>query len=199
MLHRTTVRNPDGIAVDWVARNLYWCDKTTDTIEVSRLNGAYRKVLVKEGLQEPRGLATFPSKGYIFYTDWGDKAHIGKIGMDGTERKAIITENLGWPNAITVDFITKRIIWADARLDYIAFADLDGKHVHKIITQGLAHVFAISVFEDYIYWTDWETKSVEKAHKHSGKDKKTIARFVHRPMDVHVFHPLRQRKGRIYI
>jgi len=34
VLHSSTLRNPDGLAVDWIGRNLYWCDKTTDTIEV---------------------------------------------------------------------------------------------------------------------------------------------------------------------
>ena len=56
VLHSTTVKNPDGLAVDWVAGNLYWCDKFTDTIEVSKLNGRYRKVLLRESLQEPRAL-----------------------------------------------------------------------------------------------------------------------------------------------
>ena len=51
VLHSTMVRNPDGLAVDWVGRNLYWCDKTLDTIEVSRLDGSNRLVLLREGLQ----------------------------------------------------------------------------------------------------------------------------------------------------
>ena len=37
------VNHPDGIAVDWVARNLYWTDTGTDRIEVSRLNGTSRR------------------------------------------------------------------------------------------------------------------------------------------------------------
>lgn len=27
VLHSPTLQNPDGLAVDWVAQNLYWCDK----------------------------------------------------------------------------------------------------------------------------------------------------------------------------
>lgn len=57
VLHRTSLSNPDGLAVDWVGGNLYWCDKGRDTIEVSKLNGAYRTVLVNSGLKEPRALA----------------------------------------------------------------------------------------------------------------------------------------------
>lgn len=36
---------------------MYWCDKGRDTIEVSKLNGAYRTVLVNSGLREPRAVA----------------------------------------------------------------------------------------------------------------------------------------------
>ncbi len=57
VLHRTSLSNPDGVAVDWVGGNLYWCDKGRDTIEVSKLNGAYRTVLFNTGLREPRAIA----------------------------------------------------------------------------------------------------------------------------------------------
>ena len=62
-MHHITVQSPDGIAVDWIAGNLYFCDKGTDTIEVSKLNGSFRKVLVSEGLQEPRAIALDPFHG----------------------------------------------------------------------------------------------------------------------------------------
>ena len=62
-LHSATLQNPDGLAVDWVGRNLYWCDKGLDTIEVSRLDGKYRHVLVRQGLQEPRAITLDPHRG----------------------------------------------------------------------------------------------------------------------------------------
>ena len=60
-----TLQNPDGLAIDWVGRNLYWCDKGSDTIEVSDLNGNYRKILIKNGLREPRAIALDPTR-YVF-------------------------------------------------------------------------------------------------------------------------------------
>lgn len=59
-LHSSTLQNPDGLAVDWVGRNLYWCDKGLDTIEVSHLDGKFRKVILREGLQEPRAITVDP-------------------------------------------------------------------------------------------------------------------------------------------
>lgn len=32
VLHSPTLQNPDGLAVDWIGRNLYWCDKVGITI-----------------------------------------------------------------------------------------------------------------------------------------------------------------------
>lgn len=57
------LKTTDGLAVDWVARNLYWTDTGRNTIEASRLDGSSRKVLVNNSLDEPRAIAVFPRKG----------------------------------------------------------------------------------------------------------------------------------------
>nr|XP_019597875.1 PREDICTED: prolow-density lipoprotein receptor-related protein 1 isoform X3 [Rhinolophus sinicus] len=192
VLHRTGLSNPDGLAVDWVGGNLYWCDKGRDTIEVSKLNGAYRTVLVSSGLREPRALVVDVQNGYLYWTDWGDHSLIGRIGMDGSGRSVIVDTKITWPNGLTLDYVTERIYWADAREDYIEFASLDGSNRHVVLNQDIPHIFALTLFEDYVYWTDWETKSINRAHKTTGTNKTLLISTLHRPMDLHVFHALRQ-------
>uniref|UniRef100_A0A671QVX5 Low density lipoprotein receptor-related protein 1Ab n=1 Tax=Sinocyclocheilus anshuiensis TaxID=1608454 RepID=A0A671QVX5_9TELE len=192
VLHRTSLSNPDGLAVDWVGGNLYWCDKGRDTIEVSKLNGAYRSVLVNSGLREPRAVAVDVRNGYLYWSDWGDVPHIGRIGMDGTDRHIIIQDKITWPNGLTLDFINDRIYWADAREDYIAFASLDGSNRHIVLNHDIPHIFAMTLFEEYIYWTDWETKSINRAHKTLGTNNTVLISTLHRPMDLHIYHPSRQ-------
>ncbi|KAI1892263.1 hypothetical protein AGOR_G00131550 [Albula goreensis] len=192
VLHRTSLSNPDGLAVDWVGGNLYWCDKGRDTIEVSRLDGAYRTVLVNTGLREPRAVAVDVRNGYLYWSDWGDNPHIGRVGMDGTNRSVIIKDRITWPNGLTLDFINDRIYWADAREDYIEFASLDGTSRHTVLSQDIPHIFAMTLFEEYIYWTDWETKSINRAHKTLGTNKSMLISTLHRPMDIHIYHPSRQ-------
>ncbi|XP_037739600.1 prolow-density lipoprotein receptor-related protein 1 isoform X1 [Chelonia mydas] len=192
VLHRTGLSNPDGLAVDWVGGNLYWCDKGRDTIEVSKLNGAYRTVLVNSGLREPRALVVDVQNGYLYWTDWGDHSLIGKIGMDGTNRSVIVDTKITWPNGLTLDYINSRIYWADAREDYIEFASLDGSNRHIVLSQDIPHIFALTLFEDYIYWTDWETKSINRAHKTTGANKSMLISTLHRPMDIHIYHAYRQ-------
>jgi len=199
-LHQAMLKNPDGLAVDWVAKNLYWCDKGLDTIEVSQLDGKYRKVLINEYLREPRGIALHPYQQHIFWSDWGDSPHIGKAGMDGSNPKMIIRDGLGWPNALTISFETQQLFWGDAREDTISVSDLDGNHTRLLLARSinpllnLHHIFAIAVWEGRIYWSDWETKSIEYCSIFNGQNCTTLITTIHRPMDLRVFHPYRQQQ-----
>ncbi|KAL3854931.1 hypothetical protein ACJMK2_014166, partial [Sinanodonta woodiana] len=195
-LHSTTVRNPDGIAVDWIGRNLYWCDRNTDTVEVSKLDGRFRKILINDPdfLREPRALQVFPAKGFMFLTDWGDKPHISRVAMDGSSKSVIIQDEIAWPNALTIDYVTEKIFWADAYYDYMAMADLDGSNRHVIMRTDLPHTFAMTTFINKIFWTDWETKSIYQVNKFSGEDRTKLATLIHRPMDIVVYHHTRQEQ-----
>lgn len=66
MLVRTEVDHPDGIAIDWIGRNLYWTDTGMDRIEVVRLNGSARKVLIADQLDEPRAICLDPQSGSVY-------------------------------------------------------------------------------------------------------------------------------------
>lgn len=59
------VHTPDGLAYDWIHRNLYWTDAGRDRIEVLGLysnstNEKHRKTLVATGLDEPRAIVVDP-------------------------------------------------------------------------------------------------------------------------------------------
>ena len=53
----------------------------------------------------------------MYWTDWGVKPRIQRADMDGQNQQVLITENLGWPNGLTIDRPTARIIWNDARTE----------------------------------------------------------------------------------
>ena len=59
------VKNIEGVAIDWIGRNMYWTTYQSETIEVSKINGRYRKVLLNTELVYPRGLAVDPIAGYV--------------------------------------------------------------------------------------------------------------------------------------
>ncbi|KAL4225758.1 Low-density lipoprotein receptor-related protein 6 [Mactra antiquata] len=190
----TGLVSPDGLACDWVGNKLYWTDAEKNRIEVSNLDGTYRKVLYWQNLDQPRAIALDPYEGYMYWTDWGEVPKIERAGMDGTlsTRTIIVDDNIYWPNGLTIDYDQKKIYWADAKLSYIHKCDYDGSHREVVIGKDLAHPFALTLYEDNLYWTDWETKAIHICNKFTGQEYRTILKDIHSPMDIHVFEAARQ-------
>lgn len=113
---------------------------------------------------------------------------------DSATRRAIVTDNIGWPNGITIDYTLNRFWWTDAKQQTIESADLNGKH-RKVFLRAtpLEHPFGISVFLDNVFWTDWTTSKLHVANKFTGKVANAVV--LQRPMDVVVFHRQRQPVG----
>ncbi|XP_076470996.1 low-density lipoprotein receptor-related protein 4-like isoform X2 [Babylonia areolata] len=190
------LESPGGLAVDWIHDKLFWTDAGTRRIEVSNLDGSFRKVVIWERLEKPRAIVAYPARGTLFWTDWGKTPKIERAGMDGSLRTTIANSSLFWPNGLTIDYATERLYWADAKHHVIESAALDGKNRRTVINEGLPHPFALTLFEDELYWTDWYTKSINKANKFSGQPLETVRTRLHFPMDIHTWHPQRQPAGK---
>ena len=65
VLVKIDLDTPEGIAVDWVNKKLYWTDTGTDMIEVADFNGTNRLELITTGLEEPRAIVVHPALGYV--------------------------------------------------------------------------------------------------------------------------------------
>lgn len=63
----------------------------------------------------------------------------------------------------------------------------------NILASGLQHPFGLDIYGSNVYWTDWESNSVEVADKISGKHRKTILSNTVDLMDIRVFH--RERRN----
>ena len=178
---------PDGLAIDWVNIKLYWTDTGTNTLEQSDLYGYSRRVLLND-TDEPRGIALDPLNDALYMTDWGTSPHIEKMHLDGSGRVTIVTQNLVWPNAVTIDFTEPALYWADAWTDIIARGDLNGNNIVILLRRAdTYHPFSITVYGDYLYWTDWSLNSVERLNKHTGFGRATIISGLSRPSGIHAY------------
>lgn len=59
------INTPDGMAVDWIYDHIYWTDAGLNHIQVSNLDGSFRKTLINTRLDEPRAIALLPQEGYV--------------------------------------------------------------------------------------------------------------------------------------
>lgn len=171
----THIANADGLAIDWLARNLYWTNTGLDRIEVSRLDGSSRRVIINDNLQEPRAIALAPSLGWIFWSDWSEKMpKVERASLDGSERVVLVSSDIVWPNGIALDIEEKMLYWCDAKTDKIEVIGMDGSNRRVVLSENLPHVFGLSLLDDYIYWSDWQRRSIDRAHKYKGNDRSVI-------------------------
>uniref|UniRef100_A0A8C9EZD8 EGF-like domain-containing protein n=1 Tax=Pavo cristatus TaxID=9049 RepID=A0A8C9EZD8_PAVCR len=198
------LRNVVALDFDRVEKRLYWIDVGRKVIERMFLNGTNKEAVISDDVPNGEGIAvdwriftiSLIRRVYlnrqVYWTDWADRAYIGRAGMDGKDKTVIISTKLEWPNGLTIDYTNDKLYWADAHLNYIEYSDLDGHHRHTVYDGTLPHPFAITIFEDTIYWTDWNTRTVEKGNKYDGSDRTVLVNTTHRPFDIHVYHPYRQ-------
>lgn len=71
---------PRGIAIDWVAGNVYWTDSGRDVIEVAQMKGENRKTLISGMIDEPHAIVVDPLRGWAGL--WGGR-RLGWAGGGG--------------------------------------------------------------------------------------------------------------------
>ena len=57
------INDVNGIAVDWISRNLFWTDSVTNRIQVVRMDGVDRKTLIWDDVHDPRNIVLDPFLG----------------------------------------------------------------------------------------------------------------------------------------
>ena len=114
--------------------------------------------------------------------------------MDGSDKIAIASTQLRWPNGLTYDATTQRIYWSDAQHNRIEYFDTITKERKVLLQDTVFHPYSMTVFEDTLYWTDWQTLSLDSCDKFTGRNQTIVLREDQEMMGVHVFHPVRTPK-----
>ena len=187
----TGLNTPNGLAVDWIADNLYWSDSALKMIEVSRLDGAHRKTLLRENLDDVRSMILF--KNLLFFADWGHAARIERSLLDGSDRKVIVNSDLGFPTGLAIDFEGRKLFWADALHDRVETSDFDGKKRTKIINHA-EHPFGFTLTNSYWYFTDWFNKSVIRIPRHSNGNPEEVRHNLRGALEIRSVSADRQPK-----
>lgn len=194
----------EGMSYDHLSKILYFVDGNKRTIEMVKVDSEHtsrmRKIVLdSHSLGKPRGIAVHPTEGYIFYSDWKEKAAcIGRARLDGSDHQKIVTTEgrskdtiLGWPNGLSIDFESapSRLYFVDAQKDFVGSCRLDGSDFRKIIMNKVevAHPFGVAVYKSLVVWNDWTKKAIFQADKLSGTGIKLVKDNVSGPMDMKIY------------
>ncbi|KAM4048930.1 low-density lipoprotein receptor-related protein 2-like [Anomaloglossus baeobatrachus] len=187
----------DCIAVDWLGRNLYWTDGIAGQILATALNAPWKgfpeyTIVLGEDLDQPRSLVLQPLGGLMYWCEIGMRTQIKSAGMDGSHRKVLIAEQLGWPTGLALDLLGWRIYWSDDRYHAIGSATLDGNDIKVIQLKTIQSPFALAIFEDEIYWSEIKARTVQKISKKTGKNFSVLIKRHGQPYGIKVMHEVLQ-------
>ena len=102
----------------------------------------------------------------MYWTDAGMNPRIEVSWMDGSHRKVVISDRLGYPSGITVDVLGQsRVYWSDTQLNLIESCKPDGSDRHVMGAGELLHPFALDLFEDQLYWATRDTGEIYRQDK----------------------------------
>ncbi|GAB1611093.1 nidogen-1-like isoform X2, partial [Argonauta hians] len=162
----------EGIAIDWISRNMYWTDSRGKSVHVSTLDGTQQKTLFDTKINNPRGIVVNPIRGVLYWIDWDhDNPRIEKSNMDGSDRQLFVHNDLKLPNGITLDLHTSQLCWGDKVLSKIECVHVSGVG-RRVVYKLEGHEFGIfdMVFTDNnLYWTDWTKSTISNIRWNANK------------------------------
>lgn len=65
----------------------------------------------------------------MLWSEIGSIPQIERSGMDGSQRKVVVSRDLSWPVSLSYDFMDDKVYWADEKLRCIGSASLNGDNI----------------------------------------------------------------------
>lgn len=81
---------PNGLALDFKEKKLYWCDAKLDKIEIANFDGSSRRELVSDQLPHIFGFTLLDD--FIYWTDWQRRSVERVNKITGGQREIIIDQ-----------------------------------------------------------------------------------------------------------
>lgn len=124
----------------------------------------------------------------MFWTDAGSLPKIETAWMDGTRRRILTSERLGYPSGIAIDYASgSRLYWSDSKLNTIESSKPDGTDRVVVLKGELFHPWSIDLFEHQVFWLTRETGEIFKQDKFGRGVKVRVRQSLEHATDVKIY------------
>ncbi|XP_065647599.1 low-density lipoprotein receptor-related protein 6 isoform X3 [Hydra vulgaris] len=158
------LKDVNGLAIDWMAQNIYWIN---GRIEVAKLNGLFRKVLIYgEDILEPTLIVINPvvSRMYWFQRslNGSDQYSLWQASLDGSDKRFLIKGI--HPTSCSIDYKTSNVYWVHQNLQDSSIEYYDFNSSRRVLVySGLPPTHALLVFQDsLIFGSHGDSTSIKK-------------------------------------
>ena len=86
----TSIYWPNGLAIDYKARRIYWVDAKLDKIEFMAYDGTSRRIILEKDIPHVFGFSIIGDQ--VYWSDWQKRTVYVVDKKDGKNRKAIIED-----------------------------------------------------------------------------------------------------------
>ena len=158
---------PFGIAVDWVAGNLYWTEtdrsstRSRGRIVVAKLDGRYRHSLITSGLEMPSSVVVNPGRGYCL-----------------SHSNLYVPVLMLYIESINIFLILLGIMfWSDVGSSpKIESSWMNGRKRTTVISDRIGYPTGLTIdysMDDVVYWADPKLNTIEMM-KYDGSKRKVV-------------------------
>lgn len=79
--------------------------------------------------------------------------------MDGSDHTILHDTSLHTPYALTIDYATQTLYWADFALNKLESSSTDGSN-RTLLNSNLRDPYAMIFFDGQLFWTDWSYNGI---------------------------------------
>lgn len=169
---------------------MYWTDwGEIPKIERAGMDGTNRSMIVDKDIYWPNGLTLDYDQQKLY---WADAKHnfIHRCNLDGSSRYDTTVL------CVSCTMFPAGVSCADMLRTVASHANMmhtNSVSFREVVVKGeLPHPFALTLYEDTLFWTDWNTHSIHSCRKQTGGEQRVVHSDIFSPMDIHVFSSKRQ-------
>ncbi|XP_050671430.1 low-density lipoprotein receptor 1-like [Leptidea sinapis] len=187
------LEDPGDIAIDWIGGNIYFTDTERGIISACRVDGSICTVLHAD-TKRPKFVTLDPKTGKMFWADWHDRPLIMMSRMDGSHPEILVEKLADFATGLALDPPNERLYFVDGTIKVVKLFDFK---VYSLFEEAFHHPYAIAVFENTVFWSDWTSDTIQTTDKmHSADKRDLLVTLDESVFDMHIYHPLMMTKDK---